>query len=60
MRSFLLQIMKVNIIGKLQDQWQASTRPNSQKAMAENVAGFVDITKIGEEYEEKCSLKLIT
>ena len=48
--------MKVNIREKLQVQWQASTRPNSQKAMAENVAGFVDITKIGEDYEEKCSL----
>ena len=47
--------MKVNIREKLQVQWQASTRPNSQKAMAENVAGFVDITKIGEDYEEKCS-----
>ena len=47
--------MKANINRKLQVQWEASTRPNSQKAMAENVAGFVDITKIGEDYEEKCS-----
>ena len=49
--------MKVNIGKSLHIQWEASTCPNSQKAMAENVAGFVDITKIGEEYEEKCSYK---
>ena len=47
--------MKVNIGKSLHIQWGASTRPNSQKAMAENVAGFVDITKIGEDYEQKCS-----
>ena len=47
--------MKVKTNIELQVQWQASTRPNSQKAIAENVAGFVDITKIGEDYEEKCS-----
>ena len=52
--------MKVNIKRKLQVQWQASTRPNSKKAMAENVAGFVDITKIGEDYEEKCSSLSLT
>ena len=52
--------MKVNIREKLQVQWEASTRPNSQKAMAENVAGFVDITKIGEDYEEKCSSLSLT
>ena len=52
--------MKVNIREKLQVQWQASTRPNSQKAMAENVAGFVDITKIGEHYKEKYSSYSLT
>ena len=52
--------MKVNITEKLQVQWQASTRPNSQKAIAENVAGFVDITKIGEDYEEKCGSLSLT
>ena len=52
--------MKVNIVKSLHIQWEASTRPNSQKAMAENVAGFVDITKIGEDYEEKCSSLSLT
>ena len=47
--------MKVETNIELQFQWEASTRLNSQKAMAENVAGFVDITKIGEDYEQKCS-----
>ena len=30
-------------------QWEASTLVNSQKSMAENVVGFVDIKKIGED-----------
>ena len=52
--------MKVKIGKSLHIQWGASTRPNSQKAIAENVAGFVDITKIGEDYEEKCSSPSLT
>ena len=52
--------MKVNIGKSLHIQWEASTCPNSQKAMAENVADFIDITKIGEDYEEKCSSLSLT
>ena len=52
--------MKVNIGKCPHIQWEASTCPNSQKAMAKNVAGFVEITKIGEDYDEKCSSIFLT
>ena len=43
--------MKVNIREKLQVQWQASTRPNSQKAMAKTVPDSSTNVEIGEDYE---------
>ena len=52
--------MKVNISGKLQYQWEASALINSQKSMAENVVAFVDIKKIGEDWEGETEAYSIT
>ena len=41
--------MKENISGGPHFHWEASTLINSTKFVAENVVGFVDIRKIGED-----------
>ena len=57
---FIANYKKVNISGKLQYQWEASTLINSQKSMAENVVAFVDIKKIGEDWEGETEAYSIT
>ena len=52
--------MKVNISGKLQYQWEASTLINSQKSMAENVVALIDIRKICEDWEGETEAYSIT
>ena len=43
--------MKVNIGKRLHIQWGASTRPNSQKAMAKIVPASSTNVEIGEDYD---------
>ena len=45
--------MKLNIDKKLQVQWEASNRPNSQKSMAKNVPVPSTIMEIGEGYHQE-------
>ena len=49
--------MKVNIARKFLVQWEASTRPNSKKSIAENVVSFVDKSLIGVQYHQENKLK---
>ena len=52
--------MKVNTSWNSYFQWQASTRPNSKKSLAENVVGFVEIGKIGEDSLQELRAEVIT
>ena len=52
--------MKVNIREKLQVQWEASTPPNSQKSMDENVPTPSTIAKIGEDSDPQTEAFSIT
>ena len=52
--------MKVNTGMNLQVQWEASTPPNTQKSMDENVPNPSTIAKIGENSEQETEAISIT
>ena len=52
--------MKVNISKDLYFQWEASTRPNSQKSIAKNVGLLRRLSPIGVDYDGENELSSST